>query len=154
MTSDDIELRFRETARDPYQPEDNQRHAGKVFVIPLIVLRAAGVAASDGTDPAVIGDRLLLCLWDVVDGRSIWLELQSNGEYSIPHESKYLAAGSDPNWMNPTRVSYYRNGTIWRLGRPSQPFTYQQAQRRGVNIQELDNIRTRISRDSIRQLLA
>jgi hypothetical protein len=153
VTFDDIEPFLRETATNPYRPKNISRHAGKVFVIPLTVVRAAGVVASDGTDPAVIGDRLLLCLWDVLDGRSIWLELQSNGEYSIPHQAKYLAAGSDPNWMNPAKVSCYRNDTIWRLGRPNVPFTYRQTQQRGVKIDELDNIRSRISHESIRRLL-
>lgn len=154
VPKDDIEASFRETRENPYEePEDTTLHAGKVFVVPLNVLWAAGVVASDGTDPAVIGDRLLLCLWDVVDQRSIWLELQSNGEYAIPHDAKYLTAGQDPNWMNPGRTSYYRDGTIWLLGRRNQPFTYRQQQRRGGYVGELNNIRERISRASIRRLL-
>ena len=153
MASDNIEALFRDTPEDPYDPEDNKAHAGKVFVLQVGVLRAAGATASDETDPALIGDRLLLCLWDLADGRSIWLELQSNGEFAIPHEAKYLKAGTDPNWMNPDKISYYRDGTIWLLGRRNRPFTHRQAQQRGVSIQELGNIRSRISEASITRLL-
>lgn len=154
MTDGELEASFRPAARDPYEADDNTLHAGKVFVIPQSVLTAAAAIASDGTAPREIGDRLLLCLWDVVDGRSIWLELQSNGENSIPHEAKYLTRGLDPNWMNPEKISYYRNGTIWCLGRPGTAFTYRQAEQRGVRIAELENIRARISPDSIKRLLA
>ncbi len=98
--SEHIETFFRAAVGDPYEPENDQVHADKVFVLQVGVLRAAGAIASDGTAPDVIGDRLLLCLWDLVDGRSIWIELQTNGEYTIPHEAKFLTAGNDPNWMN------------------------------------------------------
>lgn len=136
-------------AENPYDPDDETRHAGKVFVLTQGVLRAVNVTSSDGAQPSVLADRLLLCLWDVDDGRSLWIELQSLGEFEIPHAAKRLYAGTDPNWMNEQKVSHYRDGTVWRLGRPNMPFKHHQTQQRAVIVEELHRIRNRISQASI-----
>lgn len=151
--TDVFETLLHGTPPDPYDPEEPTLHAGKVFVIPQSVLRAAGVVASDGTDPALIGDRFLLCLWDLRDGRSLWLAVQSTGDFEIPHRAKYIRRGDDPNWMNPKKQSRYRDGTVWCLGRKDNPFRFLQKQQRGVGVQELDKMRARLSRDSIHKLL-
>lgn len=145
--------RFLPDPMDPFDPEIETRHAGKVFVVPQRVLAGAGVRASDGTDPAVIGDRLLLCLWDVIDGTSIWLEFQSVGEHEVPHESKRLRAGTDTNWMNPARPSRYRDGVLWLLGRPGAPFRYRQTQQRHITPNELSAVRSRMSASSVDALV-
>lgn len=142
------------SSADPSSPEVDTRHAGKVFVVPQTVLEAAGVVASDGTDPAVLKDRLLLCLWDVNDGTSLWIAVQTAGDYEIPHGAKVLASGDDPNWMNSSYRSRYRDGTVWRLGRPGRPFKYRQRQQRAVTLAELERIRARISSPSVARLIA
>jgi hypothetical protein len=117
------------------------------------VLDGAAVQASDGSDPSLLKDRFLLCLWDVTDGTSIWLPLQSEGEYEIPHEAKVLLAGEDANWMNPNKISRYRDWTLWRLGRPGRPFNFAQKQQRAVRVPELERIRSQISGSSVESLL-
>jgi hypothetical protein len=144
---------FLPTSENPYDPEDRTRHAGKVFVVSRSVLDGAGVQASDGSDPSSLKDRFLLCLWDAADGTSIWLPLQSEGEYKIPHEAKLLLAGEDPNWMDPELISHHRNWTLWRLGRPGRPFDFSQKQQRAVRVSELERIRSRISESSVKSLL-
>jgi hypothetical protein len=137
-----------------YPPARDTIHAGKVFVVPQSVLKAAGVMSSDGSDASVLGDRFLLCLWDVDDGTSIWLPVQSFGDFAIPHSAKLLLAGTDPNWMDEARPSKYRDGTLWRLGLPRRPFMFSQQQQRAVTKDELDVIRTRISLGSVQVLIA
>lgn len=145
--------RFVADPADPFGPETETQHAGKVFVVPQHVLIGAGIRSSDGTDPVVIGDRLLLCLWDAQDGTSIWLGLQSSGDFEIPFESKLLRAGTDPNWMNPARITRYRDGTLWLLGRPGAPFRYRQAQQRAITRDELTVVRGRMSPTSVDALV-
>jgi hypothetical protein len=144
---------FLPTPENPYDPEDRQRHAGKVFVIPHVALVGGAVQASDESDPLVLKDRLLLCLWDLTAGTSIWLPIQSEGEYVTPHEANLLLGGQDPNWMNPARISRHRNGTLWRLGRPGRPFAFYQREQRAVRLPELELIRSRISESSLKSLL-
>lgn len=146
-------MRFAPDPADPFDPEVETQHTGKVFVIPQRVLAGAGIRASDGTDPVAIGDRLLLCLWDLSDGTSIWLELQTIGDFAIPHESKRLRAGVDANWMNPARPSHYRDGTLWLLGRPGSPFRYRQLQQRHITDRELNVVRSRMSPASVNALM-
>jgi hypothetical protein len=142
-----------EAPENPLDPECETRHAGEVFVLMQDVLRAGNATSSDGSDLSVLADRFLLCIWDVDDGTSLWIALQSNGDHEIAHGNKMLYAGTDDNWMNPSKVSRYRDGTIWRLGRRSQPFRHRQQQQRAISKEELTQVQTRISRASIDALL-
>lgn len=142
-----------EPAEDPYDPENEYRHAGKVFVLTQKVLHAASAKASDGSDPSVLADRFLLCLWDVDDDTSLWIALQSNGDYEITHGNKRLSAGSDPNWMDASIPSKYRDGTVWRLGRCGKPFRHSQGEQRFITRDELLRVQGRISEDSINILV-
>lgn len=137
----------------PYEPEDETLHAGKVFVMPQGVLKAVGATASDGSDLAELKNRLLLCLWDVDDDRSVWLSVQSKGDFQIPHPSKLLLAGDDPNWMDPDKVSRYRAGTLWILGQPGKPVKFTQPQKRAVTNEELATIRARFSPEAVTRFI-
>ena len=145
--------RFLQAQKLPFTPESDIRHAGKVFVLTQGVLQAGGATSSDGSDVSVLADRFLLCLWDVDDGTSIWIALQSNGDYQLPHASKRLHAGSDANWMDASKLSRYRDGTIWRLGRPGRPFRHRQQQQRSITPEELAVVRSRVSASSIATLV-
>lgn len=138
---------------NPFAPESDTRHAGKVFVLTQGVLRAGNATASDGSDISVLADRFLLCLWDADDGTSLWIELQSSGEYDITHANKRLYAGEDPNWMDASKISRYRDGTIWRMGRPGSPFRHRQQQQRAITKAELTQVQSRVSRPSIDALV-
>lgn len=145
--------RLKLAPENPFDPECDTQHAGKVFVLNQTVLLAVGATASNGTDISVLKDRFLLCLWDVDDGTSLWIALQSDGDYDIRHSSKRLHAGEDPNWMNESKVSRYRDGTVWRLGRKGSPFRHKQQQQRAIGKEELDQVRSRISTGSIAALV-
>lgn len=138
-----------EPAENPYEPECNTRHAGKVFVISQKVLHAVNAEASDNADISLIGDRLLLCLWDLDDGTSLWIELQSSGEYEIAHNNKRLYGKDDPNWMDENKPSKYRMGTILRLGRPGFPVNYTQKQKRAVTLEQLRQVQEQVPKASI-----
>lgn len=138
---------------NPFAPEIETQHAGKVFVLTQEVLRAGNATASDGSDISVLADRFLLCLWDVDDGTSLWIALQSKGDYEITPANKCLYAGYDPNWMDASKISRYRDGTIWRMGRPGNPFRHSQQQQRAITREELAQVQSRVSRTSIDALV-
>jgi hypothetical protein len=138
---------------NPFDPGSETQHAGKVFVLTQGVLRAGNATASDRCDISVLADRFLLCLWDVDDGTSLWIALQSNGDYDIAHANKRLYAGRDPNWMDASKVSRYRDGTIWRMGSPGRPFRHTQQQQRAITKEELTQVQSRISKASIDALV-
>ncbi len=134
---------------NPFSPEIENRHAGKVFVLTAGILNIVRATGSDGSDPSGLVSRFLLCLWDLDDDSSLWITLQSVGDFEVPHASKRLYAGTDPNWMDPEKVTYHRNGTLWRLGYPGTPVKFKQAQKRAVVKDELTLIQGRISPESI-----
>lgn len=136
-------------ADDPFNPEIETRHAGKVFVLTPGILKIVRATGSDGSNPTELVNRFLLCLWDLDDDSSLWITLQSVGEFEVPHASKRLYAGTDPNWMDPEKVTYHRNGTLWCLGYPGTPVKFKQNQKRAVVKDELIQIQNRISQESI-----
>ncbi len=129
---------------NPYDPECKTCHAGKVFRLSQADFYDAHAIASDGSSPMNITrynePRYMLCLWDLADGLSVWLPLQSKGEHTITPERKY--GKRDSKWINNpsrywTRRPGGRHGAIWRLGRPGEPFRYEQRERRGITLDEL-----------------
>jgi hypothetical protein len=134
---------------NPFDPEIDTRHAGKVFVLTQGILRAVSATGSDGTDAAELVNRFLLCLWDVDDDTSLWITLQSIGDYLVPHAEKRIYAGIDPNWMDPNRQTFHRDGTLWRLGSSGHPVRFRQQQQRAVTKAELLRIQGRISPKSM-----
>jgi hypothetical protein len=142
-----------EPSDNPFAPEIDTRHAGKVFVLTQRNLHAAGAVGSDGTNPSKLVNRFLLCLWDADNDTSFWITLQSIGDYEVPHATKRLYAGADANWMDPKKTTYHRNGTVWRLGALGKPLKFTQKQQRAVVKDELLRIQKRISSASVAKLL-
>ncbi len=140
-------------AVDPYSPEDERIHAGKVFVLPQGVLAAVNTTSSDGSAVSELKDRLMLCLWDVDDATSVWISLQSDGDFEVTHANKRLAGAADPNWMDEDKVTHYRNGTLWLMGKPGRPVNFSQKQKHSVTNAELDAIRANISRSTLDSLI-
>lgn len=137
----------------PSDQWSNILHAGKVFVISQKVLEGAGWRSSDGSHRSELKDRLLLCLWDVDDGTSVWISIQSSGEHRIPLDEKLMFGQVDANWMDEARGSYHRVGTLWLLGRPGRPFRFDQAQKRAIKDSELKIIRGRFSSENVMALI-
>ena len=126
----------------PETPHDRTKHAGRVFVLTSQILTKFG-CPSDDTDPTTMKDRLYLCIWDLSDGTSIWLSVQSGGTHTIPNDSKLNAGTRDPNWMDNT--SHHNIGTLWKLGTRGNPFNFSQPQLRAITRDELNKIRARFA---------
>lgn len=141
---------FHPLAENPFAPESELLHAGKVFVFTPGVLKAVGATSSDGSDAGSLVNRFLLCLWDATDDSSLWITLQSVGEFEIPHAAKRLYSGVDANWMDEAKSTRHRDGTLWRLGRAGRPVKFTQPQQRAVIASEVERIRARISGASLR----
>lgn len=150
-----------EPAENPYDPECDTRHAGKVFRFSQSFLIDHNIKPSDGTSPSEIGEgRYMLCLYDLEDGTSLWIGLQRKGEYEIAHENKrqYGTLERHNNrrgaWMDPNTISCYRkanirdgkirDATIWRLGSPGNPIKFAQSEKRAITLCELRKVRARM----------
>ena len=138
---------------NPFDPERKEIHAGKVFVFPHGVLKAVRAKSSDGRRFDNAKDHFFLCLWDLDDGPSLWIALQSEGEFEVPFESKRMHEGVDLNWMDQHKKSHYRDAAIYRLGTLGTPISFSQKQKRYVTRLEMEKIRKTISNESIYKLL-
>lgn len=138
---------------NPFNPEKKDVHAGKVFVFSHGVLKAVGAVSSDSRGFDDAKDHFFLCLWDLDNDASIWIALQSEGEFEVSYASKRMHEGSDPNWMSQDKTSHYRNGAIYRLGSPGNPVSFSQKQKRYVTRSEVETIRSRISQEAIEKIL-